>query len=523
MASQDAEVDGNLKLPSNKVQGKEAKEGEVNDKVDLALLTELEMGPEWTVPGYKSSRSQESRGAEEKLRPKSPRNDWRRDRGTRRKKPAIGMERERRDPRSDRGRDIEKQNTLAGEFEVSFSPDEKAFKALARAIRANCRTYELFEIARLILEKPERFVVMIRSSRKKESEKRKLYISVPDGLPFETEEDVTDYVLKNFIEEFFEIESIKVDPPSGEFPLVNQCSLTGEIIGPPNYHRYQEYERKHIAERLSHLSLEVARSRIESVKDPEKIKFWLQKMTQQTLYKLRISDGEGEPPPVFESLEGARRYLLIHQRQRVFKSSFAAKLGGREIDKLRSGSNFRLYITQVLEDQKRFPLATASFLRSRLKRMKFDVYKKGSKGINYVCAVRRKIGLFDTAFAEPVQELIEFIQKSPDVRAFDLPKKLAKSPRDTDEEEGSEVDYKGRTVDQIAQDLRWLVAEGYLIEYSDGRLQVAPERPSRAIDSLFPKKEVEDPPLTEEKPEGQKSDGKDESLSEGGKVGKKIE
>ena len=520
MPSQDPKEDSNLKLSSMKVKGGGAKEGEVEDKVDLALLRELEMGPEWTVPGYKTGRSKESRGAEEKIRPKSPWNDRRRERGDRRKKPAIGKELGRRDPRSDRGSDIEKRNALVEGFEVSFSPDEKAFKALASAIRANCRTYELFEIARLILEKPERFVVMIRSSRKKESEKRKLYISVPDGLPFETEEDVTDHVLKNFIEEFFEIESIKVDPPSGEFPLVNQCSLTGEIIGPPNYHRYQEFERAHIAERLSHLSLEVARSRIESVKDPEKIESWLQKMTQQTLYKLRISEDEGTTPPAFENLESAGRYLLVHQRQRVFKSSFAAKLGGREIDKLRSDSNLRLYIMQVLEDQKRFPLATAGFLRSRLKRMKFDVYKKGSKGINYVCAVRRKVGLFENAFAEPVQELIDFIQKSPDIRAFDLPKELSKLPRSADREEGSELDYKERTVDQITHDLRWLVAEGYVIEYSNGRLQVAPKRPPRTNDSLLTKKGTEDPPLTQQKVEGQIADGKDEILPEVGKVGK---
>ncbi|AWT59409.1 MAG: hypothetical protein DF168_00598 [Candidatus Moanabacter tarae] len=520
MASQDPTGDSNLKLSSMKVEDRGAKDGEAEDKVDLALLRELEMGPEWIVPGYKAERSKESRGAGEKIRPKSPRIDWRHERGDRRKKPAIGKELGRRDSRSSRGSGIEKRNSLVEEFEVSFSPDEKAFQALAKAIRANCRTYELFEIARLILEKPERFVVMIRSSRKKESEKRKLYISVPDGLPFETEEDVTDYVLKNFIEEFFAIESIKVDPPTGKFPLVNQCSLTDEIIGPPNYHRYQEFERTHIAERLSHLSLAEARSRIESVKDPEKIECWLQKMTQQTLYKLRVSDDEGTTPPVFESLESAGRYLLVHQRQRVFKSSFAAKLGGREIDKLRAGSNLRLYIMQALEDQKRFPLATASFLRGRLKRMKFDVYKKGSKGINYVCAVRRKIGLSDNAFAEPVQELIDFIQKNPDIRAFDLPKELSKSPRTSDKVDESALDYKGRTVDQITHDLRWLVAEGYVIEYSNGRLQVATKGPPRANDSLLTKKGAEDLPLTQQKLKNQISDEKAESLPEAGKIGK---
>ena len=305
MASEEQEGDGAKKTLSVEVKGRDTVEDKAGGEVNLSSLRELEIGPKWTAPGYKTDRSLEREGADEKNRSMSPRNDWPRERGERRRKPERGKERDRRDRKADRGREIEKRNPLVDELEVSFSPDEKAFRALTSAIRANCRTYELFEIARLILEKPERFVVLIRSSKNRESDERKLYISVPDGLPFETEEEVTDYVLRNFLEKFFEIESIEVDPPSGEFPMVNRCSLTGEIIGPPNYHRYQELEQAHISDRLSHLSLEAARSKIESLKDPEKIENWLQKMTQQTCYKLRISDdGEGERPCIRESREG---------------------------------------------------------------------------------------------------------------------------------------------------------------------------------------------------------------------------
>ena len=103
--------------------------------------------------------------------------------------------------------------------------------------------------------------------------------------------------------------------------------------------------------------------------------------------------------------------------------------------------------------------------------MKFDVYKRGSRGISYISAVRRRIRSSDDTFAEPVQELIEFIQKNPDIRASDLLKELRKSSGATDGGEGAEVEYSGRPVGQITQDLHWLVAEGYVVEYSDGRLR----------------------------------------------------
>ncbi len=66
-----------------------------------------------------------------------------------------------------------------------------------------------------------------------------------------------------------------------------------------------------------------------------------------------------------------------------------------------------------LEGQRRFPLDTANHLRGRLRRLHFSVYKKGSKGVSLVCAVKRKFRSADDNFAEPVLELIEFIEKRP--------------------------------------------------------------------------------------------------------------
>ena len=77
-----------------------------------------------------------------------------------------------------------------------------------------------------------------------------------------------------------------------------------------------------------------------------------------------------------------------------------------------------------LENQRRFPLETANNLRGRLRRMKFTIYKRGAKGVSYVCSVKRKFREPTTVFAEEVQKLIEFIEQNQNVFVGDLPEKF---------------------------------------------------------------------------------------------------
>ncbi|MEO0055469.1 MAG: hypothetical protein RLZZ50_1416, partial [Verrucomicrobiota bacterium] len=47
-------------------------------------------------------------------------------------------------------------------FTVTFYPEDGSFKVLADAIRKSCRTFELFYIAKSVVEKNERFVAVVQ-------------------------------------------------------------------------------------------------------------------------------------------------------------------------------------------------------------------------------------------------------------------------------------------------------------------------------------------------------------------------
>ena len=147
------------------------------NKLDLNQLQDFSFGTQWTQekssPSDKQSKARHPRGDD--------RGDPRRDRRGFRKpegggKPAGGDRRgggdrrQRREPQG-AGRGEGRQGGRPAQqfqgpydspyFSASFYPEDKSFDALAKTIRGSCRTIELFEIAKTVVEKEDRFIVVL--------------------------------------------------------------------------------------------------------------------------------------------------------------------------------------------------------------------------------------------------------------------------------------------------------------------------------------------------------------------------
>ncbi|MES1166520.1 MAG: hypothetical protein ABUL68_00820, partial [Pseudomonadota bacterium] len=451
-----------------------------------------------------------------------------------------------------------------------FYPEDTSFSTLAKTIRASCRTFELFDIARTVIAKPDRFVVVLqrkppegapqgRSAAPMEttapvavSKPAPFHLSVPDGVPFENDESAVAHVLGKHLGVFFDMTEAEVEPPKGNFQVVNKCGITGELLGPPNYHRYSQIIQQHHATKLARMSFDSFRAKIETVRDPEVIAQWVEKMKKVTRYTWKLSgkpaapkadavaevtpvvpaaegaattpsrlDGDPEvaaPSPVpaaesvpvaaepvltFDTLEDARTYLLTQARDKVVRTVENARFHGKLLELIPPGE-IRRAIESTLERQGRFPLDTANALRGRLRREGFTIFKKGSKGISYVCAVKRRFRVPGQVFSESIGSLIAFIEANPMVKAGELPVKFlglapapktapavvaagdatSLSPSSGDQEAATPVSAPApapaltpeqRTkLNRMQGDLAWLVHEGYVTEFIDGRLFAAP-------------------------------------------------
>ena len=403
----------------------------------------------------------------------------------------------RRDRRPRLAQRVEKRAESTPPFkpiaDVIFYPDDTAFKTLVKAIRGSNKTYELFDITRLILAKPDRFVAMIRPVAVKDESPGRFYIALADGCPFESEKKAFEHCFENFTDQYFKIESTTIDPPKGNFVMVNRCSITRELLGPPNYHRYQEFIEQHHASRLANMSFESFVSKIEAIKDPEVIEEWLQKMTTQTSYSLKDADNSNEPP-TFDNLKSAGKYLYENKIGSMVRAVSSVRVSGKLLSSMPAHSAVRRSIEFHLESQRRFPLETANHLRGRLRRLKINVYKKGSRGISYICAVKRRFQTEGQNFVDSIQALIDFIVKTSRPKVADLEESfLGIKKMDSGIESPSSNESKGEETKELPpeikeklhlmrQDLFWLIAEGYVVEYEDGSLYTSPPR-SKVKDS----------------------------------------
>lgn len=435
-------------------------------ELDLNELKSLSFGPAWSVSGSEDVVSKKAlKQTFQQKREKSRTGEL--------KKRPIG------------------NNIFNPTVEVSFYSEEDSFQTLVKALRASSKTYQLFEIVQVIIQKYDRFFVIIRPQKMTDEDGGSLYISVPDNLPFESENEVVEHVVRNHMDKFFDTEVVTVDPPKGSFQVIARCTRSGVLLGPPNYHLYPQLIREHLNKYFPDQPREVAEKNIVLVKDEDLVKQWLEQMSHQSRYSVKNTSPEKESsePIVLDSLEQARRYLLTHRKHEVVHSCKSAKLSGVKIDELPKSSNIYQSIQFVLNEQKKFPLETANHLRGRLRKLKFNIYKKGSKGISYVSNAKPRIRAVDQAFAEPVETLIQFIEKHPYIKYPEVPALYLKpensSATSTECEEASVHLDNEETIKlkELHQNLRWLIEEGYVIRYSDDSLFVrqasqAPEKES---------------------------------------------
>ncbi len=470
-----------------------------------------------------------------------------------------GPRREFQGERREGGQPFDRTPYISPYFTATCYPEDTGFAAMVKAVRASCRTYQLFEITKAVLEKNDRFVIVLQrakaertaesapgaegaAARPAQEKASPLYMSLPDHLPFDTEDAAIQHVLSDNLGAFFEMQEVEVEAPKGNFPIINKCSITGELLGPPNYHRYQQILQQHYAAKLNRMPFERFRESIVSVREPEVAAQWLEKMKKATRYTWKPpAPKTGSIPPMelpapsmeipdpapeasaagpaaeapeapavlsFDNIEEARLHLLSNARDKVVRAVENVRFHGKLIEKLPPGE-IRRALEGHVERQRRFPLDTANALRGRLRREGFTIFKKGSRGVSYVCAVKRRFRIPGQVFSETIAALIEFIEKHPMIQVKDLPKSfhgievaaalaapVAPLPEGTTQSQApflALAPEQAEKLRKMGNDLRWLVMEGYVTEFSDGKLFAPPPMAPQAAKKAESGEDEHDP------------------------------
>lgn len=512
-------------------------------EIDLSELSNLQFATAWTPSSSISPKTFSPRGSGSF---KGPRHD-----GPRFGKPRDGGDfkkcpfKDRRDgsPRQDSDKPFKrrpkpfdkkaKREPFAFSMEVLFYPEDAPFNKLSDIMKASKRTYQLFDIAEIILEKPERFVVLAKNLPDAEGNAKPLYCAQPLNLPFEDEAAAKTAAVDAKFDELFVSEEIDAEPPKGEFQVVNRCSITGDLLGAPNWHKYGEAVREYHSRKFPKMPFEKFSASIESVRDADQIAAWLETMKKKTVFKLKEPQ-EGAPES-FDTREAARAYISEKFGAELVRTYEQVRMRGEYVAKLPFG-RIRRNIEEACRKQKKFPIVTANNLRGRLRRSGFTVYKRGSKGFAFVSTIKRKFIFEGESLSEVPQKIFDFITANPAIRAADLPYKYlgleapkseAKSKTLAQEHsEGAETlesqkpaesaelpDETKALLSSVWSELAWLVSEGYVVEYADGTLQANPYLPkpkdkAQAADPEAEAAKAGDEPIIapKEKPESAEED-----------------
>src|SRR3954453_5221673 len=169
------------------------------------------------------------------------------------------------------------------EVNCAFVPDDRGVESLARQIKMTGRAYPLFEIAQLVLQKPERHSVTLSVKKNGEGQPiQPLFQCALDETVWLSEDEAVRHVLEKHFATFYQAEKTQTDPPKGTYTFVAQCGISGVILGPPNYHDYQNQLRKLHAERFSRMPFDMFKSRVKIVKDEAVVKKWIEDQSWKT-------------------------------------------------------------------------------------------------------------------------------------------------------------------------------------------------------------------------------------------------
>lgn len=384
-----------------------------------------------------------------------------------------------RDQRSERPR--QEAPAQPPELNTSFAPEEKGVESLARQIKMSGRAYPLFDIARLILEKPERHAITFTVKKKADGQiAQALFLCALDETLWLSEAEAVAHVLRKHFGTFYQAERTATEPPKGTYTFVAQCGLSGAILGPPNHHDYQNQLHKLHNARFARMPFEAFKSSVKIVRDEAVVKKWIEDQSFKTEFIcLNVAE-----PLRLPSREEVEKHFRATHKEAIIKSVETHTLNGGVARNLKSPEMIR-FVRFIWEEQRRFPLQIATTLSQQFARQGLQFFKV-NKTVTHVSVARPSyLDLETTPVSETIKRIADFINATPKATRRKLFEALAPAPASAapaaidpaavPAEAAPAPAAAEPTAEQTAvnADLHWLIHQGHVIEFANGILETA--------------------------------------------------
>lgn len=356
--------------------------------------------------------------------------------------------------KGDRFQDKRDQTPPATGVRVTILPDTEAVHLIVKEIQQVARVYSLFDIASTLLSKRERCRAIFDM---KEDMDPMFYCESDDSL-FLTREDAQAHLWHSDLrKQHLDEETVKVDPPSGNFQAVAKCGLSGKWLGPPNFHTYQtELHRLH-RERFSNMPFEAYASKVQTERGEEAVNAWLETMTLKTRWRAK---SETDDDKWIDDITQAKHLLGTLAFDEAFQATHQAELPAATGHQL--SAMLRVSLKLAFNHARKHAAMVIPALCKVLEAEHLPVFKR--RGKLYTGPVRPNPLPKDATLASRPGEMVAWIRAhGSDAKLEGLWKAVLP--------EGSTAPPA-----EYAADLFWLLQQGHIQLYMDDTLVVMEER-----------------------------------------------
>jgi hypothetical protein len=387
-------------------------------------------------------------------------------------------------------------------IDVEMRPDPAGVVSLARQIKLSGRAYPLLEVAGLVIQKPDRYEITFRPMRDKEGNTGvQFFVCSLDDSIWLSEGEAIRHALKAHFDTFYQVEKTPCDPPKGVWTLVAQFDEI--ILGPPNYHGYQEKLREIHAQRAPRLPFEVFKSKVRMVKDEAAVKGWLEgQSSKQQFVALNVEEAQ-----TLHSMAAVEEHFRAKHAPNVIKATDSWSLN-RQPNAPRLPEPLTRVLRVSLERERRFPIRTMTALSGAFAHAGLQFFKRDKTAVHVAVARPHYLDLENTLVQPGIKRIIEFVnttqgptrkkllaalapapveaiapapvaETAATVEPKDGPAPetaaapVAEAPAAPAAEAAPAVPQTTAAQQAVLSDLHWLVHQGHVIEFASGLLETA--------------------------------------------------
>ena len=349
---------------------------------------------------------------------------------------------------------------------VEIFPEPAAAAGIAKQIKAGARACGVFRVAKMFLERSERYRVRVAAL-----DPAAVIHQVGDGPVAFDSAAVERGAFRANLDRFYVMEVVQGEAPKGNYTSVARDRLSGALLGPPNHHGYQVALRKLYEERYSRrMSFPDFQRNIEMVSDPAAIEQWKQQSSSSTTYRTKAA--EGEEPVVLKSEAEAEQHFRTTFLPRLARSGNSLEVSGTVAGAmLDRGIGFA--VRDAVERERQVPVQMVNALRPYFSDAGLHLFKWNRKFL-FASAIRPQRHPAEQTFSEGISAILATVGEHPGIKRPALAAKvLGILPADAPEAAVQEVAAKKAA---LAADLHYLIQIGYVVEFQNGNLELPPPR-----------------------------------------------